>query len=207
MRWGQGRVQSLSLGGGLGALPIPLVALCAGGMCSALLLLLVLQKWQLCFRVFLYLVVHSLPQLPTHAVICSPLQFLCISLLEMFAQMQELQPLQPRVQVLGPSLSQLWSHMCCCFPLVTGWRRAGRTRRRLPLRTAGHEGPRPCLSPHGHPCLVLVTSSLLCLRHWAWIPSRQKRAKDKTGGWRHPVIWGGAFNFEINLDLWKSCKK
>ena len=49
-------------------------------MRSTLLLLLTpcfslpaLQKWQLGFLVFLYLVVHNLPQLYMHAVIFSPL--------------------------------------------------------------------------------------------------------------------------------------
>ena len=76
--------------------------LCAGGMHSTLLLLLALQKWLLVFLVFLYLAVYNLPQLCMYTVTFSPLQFLCIFLLEeMFVQVQALQPLQQIV--LGPS--------------------------------------------------------------------------------------------------------
>ena len=38
--------------GGLGSLPTPLVVLSTGGMCSALVLLPALQKWQLDFWSF-----------------------------------------------------------------------------------------------------------------------------------------------------------
>ena len=56
---------------------------------NPLLLLLALQKWQLGILVSLYLVVHNLPQLCMHAVIFSPLYFLCILLLEeTFVQVQ-----------------------------------------------------------------------------------------------------------------------
>ena len=79
----------------------PFVVLCAGGMRSALLLLLALQKWQLVFLVFLYLVIHNLPQLHMHTVIFSPVWFLCILVLkETFAQVQALQQKVP-----DPSLS------------------------------------------------------------------------------------------------------
>ena len=71
--------------GGLGGLPTPLLVLCG-------------------FLVFLYLV-HNLPQLCMHAVIFSPLQFLCILLLkERFVQVQALQQKVP-----GPSLSHVHS--------------------------------------------------------------------------------------------------
>lgn len=40
---------------------------------STLFLLPALQKWQLVFLVFLYLVVHNLPQLCMHTVIFSPM--------------------------------------------------------------------------------------------------------------------------------------
>ena len=74
---------------------------------NTLLLHSVLQQWQLGVVVFLYLVVPNLPQLHRHAVIFSPLAFLCILCLrEVLVQMQALQPLQPRVP--GPSLSQLF---------------------------------------------------------------------------------------------------
>ena len=48
-------------------------------MCLSLLL--ALQKWQLVVLVILYLV-YILPQLHRYAVIFSPLEFLCILLLE-----------------------------------------------------------------------------------------------------------------------------
>ena len=51
-------------------------------MCGPLLLLPALQKWQLGFLAFLYLFVYNLPKLGMHEVIFSPLQFLCILLLE-----------------------------------------------------------------------------------------------------------------------------
>ena len=44
----------------------------ARDMHSTLFLLVALQKWQLGFWVFLYLV-HNLPQLPTHTATSSPL--------------------------------------------------------------------------------------------------------------------------------------
>ena len=48
------------------------------------------------FLVFLYLVVHNLPQLDMHTVIFSPLWFLCILLLEeTFVQVQALQQRVP----------------------------------------------------------------------------------------------------------------
>ena len=48
------------------------------------------------FLIFLYLVVHNLPQLCMHAAIFSPFQFLCIFLLEeMFVQVQALQQRVP----------------------------------------------------------------------------------------------------------------
>ena len=73
--------------------------MCAGGMLSALLLLQALQKWKLGFLVFLYLTVHKLPQLRIHPAIFSPLEFLCIPLLEeAFVQLQALQQ-SPRFQV------------------------------------------------------------------------------------------------------------
>ena len=63
---------------GLGGLPTPLVVLRAGDTHSTLLLLLTpcfllpaLQKWQLGFRSFFYLV-DNLPQLCIHTVIFSP---------------------------------------------------------------------------------------------------------------------------------------
>ena len=61
--------------------PSPVV-LTAGSMCGPLLLLPALQKWQLGFLAFLYLFVYNLPKLGMHEVIFSPLQFLCILLLE-----------------------------------------------------------------------------------------------------------------------------
>ena len=67
-------------------------------MCLSLLL--ALQKWQLVVLVILYLV-YILPQLHRYAVIFSPLEFLCILLLEeTFVQVQALQQRAP-----GPSLS------------------------------------------------------------------------------------------------------
>ena len=66
--------------------------------CRTQLLLLAFWKWQLGFLVVLYLVVHNLPQF---TVIFSPLEFLCILLLqEMFVQVQALQQrsLGPRSQ-------------------------------------------------------------------------------------------------------------
>lgn len=75
----------------------------AWGMHSTWILLLALQKWQLGFLVFLFLV-RNLPQLRTHSVISSPLPFLCMLLpQEVFVQVQAL---QQRVLVPGPSLSQ-----------------------------------------------------------------------------------------------------
>ena len=57
-----------------------------------LILLLALQKWQLGFLVFLYLIVYNLSQLHMGTVIFSPSQFLCILLLkETFVQVQALQ--------------------------------------------------------------------------------------------------------------------
>ena len=84
----------------LGGLPTPLVVMCAGGMLSALLLLQALQKWKLGFLVFLYLTVHKLPQLRIHPAIFSPLEFLCIPLLE--EAFVQLQALQKESQVSGP---------------------------------------------------------------------------------------------------------
>lgn len=56
------------------------------------------------FLVFVYLVVHNLPQLFTHTVIFSPLQFLCVLLLEeIFVYLQALKQGVP-----GPRLSQPW---------------------------------------------------------------------------------------------------
>ena len=67
-----------------------------------LLSLWALQKGQLGFLVSLYLLVHNLAQLLKHVVIFSPIQFLCILLLEeRCVQMQTLQQGVP-----GPSLSQ-----------------------------------------------------------------------------------------------------
>ena len=54
----------------LRCLPTPLMVLCAGIMCSTLLLLWVPQKWQFGFGL-LYLIAHNLSQLPVHAVIFS----------------------------------------------------------------------------------------------------------------------------------------
>lgn len=53
--------------GSLGGLPIPLLVY----VCSALLLLLALRKWQLGFLVCLYLIVQNLPLMRMHAVIFS----------------------------------------------------------------------------------------------------------------------------------------
>ena len=96
--------------GWLSGLPTPLVVLSAGGMRSTLLLLLTPYfcswlfrsgSWGFFFLVFLCLV-HNLPHLHMQAIIFSPLQFLCILLLEeTFAQVQTLQQRVP-----GPSLSQ-----------------------------------------------------------------------------------------------------
>ena len=72
---------------------------------DTLFLLQVLQKGQLGFLVFLCLLVQNLPQLHVHAVIFSPIQFLCILLLEeMFVQVQALQHCSKGSQV--PGLSQ-----------------------------------------------------------------------------------------------------
>ena len=49
---------------------------------DSLLSLRALQKWQLGFLVSLYLLSIILPKLRMHAVIFSPIQFLCILLLE-----------------------------------------------------------------------------------------------------------------------------
>ena len=73
----------------------PWVMLKAGGMGSTLLLLPALQKWQLGGFVlvfyFVYLV-QNLSPLCMHAVVFSPLYFLCILLLEeTFVQEQALQ--------------------------------------------------------------------------------------------------------------------
>ena len=54
--------------GGLGGLPTPLVVY----VCSALLLLLALWKWQLGFLVCLYFIVQNLPQMRMHTDIFSP---------------------------------------------------------------------------------------------------------------------------------------
>ena len=87
----QGLGQKFSLAG------LPLVVLYAGATCSTLPWLPALQKLQLGFFVFLYLLVHNLPQLHIHAVIFSPLEFLCIVLLEeTYAQVQALQQRVPR---------------------------------------------------------------------------------------------------------------
>ena len=59
----RGRVE-----GRLGGLPTPLLVY----VCSALLLLLALRKWQLGFLVCLYLTVQNLPLMRMHAVIFSP---------------------------------------------------------------------------------------------------------------------------------------
>ena len=54
------------------------------------------------FLVFLYLVVHNLPQLRVYAVIFSPFYFLCILLLEKtFVQVQALQHCSKGSQVPG----------------------------------------------------------------------------------------------------------
>ena len=59
------------------------MVLSAGGMCSTLLLLPAFQKWQLGFFFGLFLsFVQNLPQRHLDAVIFSPIQFLCILLLE-----------------------------------------------------------------------------------------------------------------------------
>ena len=54
--------------GRLGGLPTPLLVY----VCSALLLLLALRKWQLGFLVCLYHTVQNLPLMRMHAVIFSP---------------------------------------------------------------------------------------------------------------------------------------
>ena len=67
-----------------------------------LFLLPALQKWQLGILVFLLLVVHNLSQLHMYIVIFSPLQFLCIWLLqETYVQTEALQQRVP-----SSSLSQ-----------------------------------------------------------------------------------------------------
>ena len=55
----------------LADLPTHLVVVCAGARCHELPWLPALQKLQLGFFVFLYLLVHNLPQLHMHAVIQS----------------------------------------------------------------------------------------------------------------------------------------
>lgn len=72
------------------------------GRVQTLLLLPDLQKWKWPFWVLPYLIVHNLSQMCTYTVTFSPLQFLCVVLLEeMFFHVQALQSGVP-----GPSLSQ-----------------------------------------------------------------------------------------------------
>ena len=72
-------------------LPTHLVVVCAGGMCSTLLLLWALSEVAVGFLGFLYLAVYSLPQLGMHIDIFSLLYFLCILLpQEVFVQVQAL---------------------------------------------------------------------------------------------------------------------
>lgn len=87
-------------------------------MSSTLLLLPVLQTWQLgggwvgfgFLFVCLFLVVPSLSQLCTHAAIFSPLQFLCILLpKETFVQEQALQQRVPGPSVFYYFLRQMTS--------------------------------------------------------------------------------------------------
>ena len=82
-----GYVRGSGQRGGLDGLPTPLVVLSAGGVGSTLLLLptswfcsyfFISGIWV--FLVFLYLIVHKLPQLHIHAVIFKPLWILCILL-------------------------------------------------------------------------------------------------------------------------------
>ena len=77
--------------GGSGHLPTPLVVRGEGSKYRTLLLLPASRRgsW---FLAFLYCIVRNLPQLHMHAVIFSPVQFLCILLLqETFVQVQALQ--------------------------------------------------------------------------------------------------------------------
>ena len=79
-------------GVGIGCLPAPLVVVCTGGVGQYSAFAPGSSE-----EAVLYLIVHSLPQLPMHTVIFSLLQFLCILLLEdMFVQVQA-----PQQRVLG----------------------------------------------------------------------------------------------------------
>ena len=108
--WGKGRgVNRSGRWDSLGGLPTPQMVLCAGGMCSSLLLLRTLQKWQFSSLVSLYLSSKIFPNCCMHAVIFSPIQFLCILLLkERYVQVQTLQHCsmhksrEPRVSCLNP---------------------------------------------------------------------------------------------------------
>ena len=69
----EGRIGRLSHSGSLGgSVPTPLVVLCGGILYSTLVLLQDLRNgsWVLAF---LYVLVHSLPELSTHVVTFSPL--------------------------------------------------------------------------------------------------------------------------------------
>lgn len=91
------------------------MVLCAGGMCSSLLLLRTLQKWQFSSLVSLYLSSKIFPNCCMHAVIFSPLEFLCTVLLEkMLVQVQALQ--SPRSQLVSVSFPRSLSPY-----LMTSW--------------------------------------------------------------------------------------
>ena len=92
------------------------MVLCAGGMCSSLLLLRTLQKWQFSSLVSLYLSSKIFPNCCMHAVIFSPIQFLCILLLkERYVQVQTLQHCSKGSQVLDLSYSRPHPRDCFLF--------------------------------------------------------------------------------------------
>lgn len=90
-----------------GGLPTPSVVLSAGGRRSPLILFLTLQKWQLGFSVFLYLV-QNLPRLLIHTVGFGPLEILgVLSLEEIFVQVPALQQRVPAC-LLRPLCPKAW---------------------------------------------------------------------------------------------------
>ena len=95
------------------------MVLCAGGMCSSLLLLRTLQKWQFSSLVSLYLSSKIFPNCCMHAVIFSPIYFLCILLLkERYVQVQTLQHCSKGSQVLDLSYSRPHPRDCFLFKFL-----------------------------------------------------------------------------------------
>ena len=105
----------------------PFVVLSAGGHAqypafatNTQFLLPALQKWQLGFLSFCIFWILNLPQLHRHTVIFSPIQFLCILLLEeRCVQVQALQHCSNAAKCPSPSLSQYIIVVLIYISLVT----------------------------------------------------------------------------------------